>query len=120
MLSVLIGALGSLFAINVVGWRVINPLDNSSLSGDPATTMSNAFFDRPILNSPYPYPIRHWELDDTGQPTQEIIETRRGAKFVTPAMFWALLASGQINMRRVDGWQTLSAKPIDQPIDLAV
>src|ERR1700724_2806851 len=34
-------------------------------------------------------------------------------------MFWALLASGQINMRKVDGWQTLSTKPIDQPIDLA-
>jgi putative transposase len=33
-------------------------------------------------------------------------------------LFWALLASGQINMRKVDGWQTL-AKPIDQPIDLA-
>ena len=32
---------------------------------------------------------------------------------------WALLASGQINMRKVDGWQTLSTKPIDQPIDLA-
>jgi putative transposase len=35
-------------------------------------------------------------------------------------MFWALLASGQINMRKVDGWQTLATKPIDQPIDLAV
>jgi putative transposase len=34
-------------------------------------------------------------------------------------MFWALLASGQINMRKVDGWQTLATKPIDQPIDLA-
>ena len=34
-------------------------------------------------------------------------------------LFWALLASGQINMRKVDGWQTLSTKPIDQPIDLA-
>jgi putative transposase len=34
-------------------------------------------------------------------------------------LFWALLASGQIRMRKVDGWQTLSAKPIDQPIDLA-
>jgi hypothetical protein len=32
---------------------------------------------------------------------------------------WALLASGQINMRKVDGWQTLATKPIDQPIDLA-
>src|SRR5215216_3349822 len=34
-------------------------------------------------------------------------------------LFWALLASGQINMRKVDGWQTLSTKLIDQPIDLA-
>ncbi len=31
----------------------------------------------------------------------------------------ALLASGQINMRKVDGWQTLAALPSDQPIDLA-
>ena len=34
-------------------------------------------------------------------------------------LFWALLASGQINMRKVDGWQTLATEPIDQPIDLA-
>ncbi len=34
-------------------------------------------------------------------------------------MFWALLASRQISMRKVDGWQTLATKPIDQPIDLA-
>ena len=34
-------------------------------------------------------------------------------------LFWALLASGQISMRKVDGWQTLAAKLIDQPIDLA-
>jgi putative transposase len=34
-------------------------------------------------------------------------------------LFWALLASGQITMRKVDGWQTLTIKPIDQPIDLA-
>jgi putative transposase len=34
-------------------------------------------------------------------------------------LFWALLASGQINMRKVDGWQTLATKPFDQPIDLA-
>jgi putative transposase len=33
-------------------------------------------------------------------------------------LFWALLASGQINMRKVDGWQTLDTKPIAQPIDL--
>jgi transposase-like protein len=34
-------------------------------------------------------------------------------------LFWALLASGQINMRKVDGWQTLATMPIAQPIDLA-
>ena len=27
--------------------------------------------------------------------------------------------AGHINMRKVDGWQTLASKPIDQPIDLA-
>jgi putative transposase len=34
-------------------------------------------------------------------------------------LFWALLASGQINMRKVDGWQSLATNPIGQPIDLA-
>ena len=33
--------------------------------------------------------------------------------------FWALLASGQINMRKVDGWQTITENFIGQPIDLA-
>jgi hypothetical protein len=46
--------------------------------------MSNPFFDHPILNSPYDYPRRHWELDEAGQPTQSVIEFRRGAKFITP------------------------------------
>lgn len=34
-------------------------------------------------------------------------------------LFWALLASGQITMRKVDGWQTLSETPTNQTIDLA-
>ena len=34
-------------------------------------------------------------------------------------LFWALLASGQITMRKVDGWRTLAQKPADQMIDLA-
>ena len=46
--------------------------------------MSNLFFERPILNSPYDYPARHWELDDSGQPTQQIADTRRRAEFITP------------------------------------
>lgn len=46
--------------------------------------MENAFFEKPILNSPYEYPSRHWELDQNGQPTQKIIATRRRAEFITP------------------------------------
>ena len=46
--------------------------------------MSNTFFDQPILNSPYEYPGRHWELDETGQPTQRILSVRRRAEFITP------------------------------------
>jgi len=34
-------------------------------------------------------------------------------------LFWALMASGQITMRRVDGWQTLDQAPLEQPLDLA-
>lgn len=46
--------------------------------------MSNPFFDHPILNSPYEYPQQHWELDEQGQPTQQVIERRRSAEFITP------------------------------------
>ena len=46
--------------------------------------MSNPFFDHPILNSPYERPARHWELDESGQPTQRIQEARRPAEFITP------------------------------------
>lgn len=34
-------------------------------------------------------------------------------------LFWALLPSGQITMRKVDGWQRLGEKPSGQTIDLA-
>jgi len=46
--------------------------------------MSDQFFERPVINSPYAYPARHWELDESGQPTQRIIESRRRADFITP------------------------------------
>ena len=46
--------------------------------------MSQAFFERPILNSPYEYPGRHWQLDDRGLPTDEVVETRRKAEFISP------------------------------------
>ena len=44
----------------------------------------DSFFERPILNSPYAYPDRHWELDDDGQPTNQILPKRRASKLLTP------------------------------------
>ncbi|QDT49473.1 Type III restriction enzyme, res subunit [Symmachiella dynata] len=46
--------------------------------------MTEDFFSQPILNSPYQYPGRHWELDKSGQPTTRIVEARRIAEFITP------------------------------------
>jgi type III restriction enzyme len=46
--------------------------------------VDNQFFERPILNSPYAYPARYWELDKDGQPTQQIIESRRPVRLITP------------------------------------
>ncbi len=45
---------------------------------------THPFFSRPILNSPYDHPSRHWELDAEGQPTHRIVELRRRAEFITP------------------------------------
>lgn len=45
--------------------------------------MNNPFFEKPVLNPPYECPDRHWELDETGQPTQKIIESRRQVSFIT-------------------------------------
>lgn len=36
-----------------------------------------------------------------------------------PMLLWALLASGQIQMRKVDGWETLSQPLQPMPLDLA-
>jgi len=46
--------------------------------------MDDRFFEAPILNSPYEYPSQHWDLDEQGRPTQQIIESRRGAEFIRP------------------------------------
>src|SRR5512145_1891537 len=46
--------------------------------------MSNTFFERPIINSPYEYPGQHWILDESGQPTGQIEPKRRRAEFITP------------------------------------
>ena len=46
--------------------------------------MDPRFFEQPILNSPYEYPSRHWELDASGQPTNNILPERRRVAFITP------------------------------------
>ena len=46
--------------------------------------MTNAFFEAPVLNSPYKYPARHWELDETRQPTSRVLDQRRPASYITP------------------------------------
>src|SRR5216683_2959721 len=71
--------------------------------------------------------IRKWRLKHraVADSLQEEFKRRIKTQTVLPSadtaamLFWALLASGQINMRKVDGWQTLATKPIDQQIDLA-
>jgi len=46
--------------------------------------VTDSFFEQPILNSPYAYPGRYWELDEDGQPTNRITETRRRSELITP------------------------------------
>ena len=46
--------------------------------------MTDRFFESPVLNSPYEYPARHWELDDERQPTDRLLEQRRPASYITP------------------------------------
>ena len=46
--------------------------------------MTSEFFDKPILNSPYEAPARHWELDEDRKPTGVIGVSRRQCTLVTP------------------------------------
>ena len=46
--------------------------------------VAQRFFEQPILNSPYEYPARHWELDENRQPTNRVVDRRRTVSFITP------------------------------------
>ena len=75
-----------------------------------------------IGSSPSPGSIRHqWKAARTTNAIECLDEEfRRRIKTQTvlpcaetvPMLLWALVASGQITMRKVDGWQTLD-KPIE-------
>ena len=72
-----------------------------------AVGLVSRFFERPILNNPYEYPRRHWELDADGQPTHKILDGRRPAEFITP--FPAAQQDGQPQARfRIDEHDELS------------
>ena len=76
--------------------------------------MTEHFFDRPILNSPYEYPARHWELDESGQPTGQVLERRRLVSFITPIP--RPKKRGQYEMGFDEGAQALGSE--DQQYEL--
>ena len=57
-------------------------------TGDPCQASrpsgTTLFHTQPILNSPYEIPSQHWELDEEGQPTGKICQSRRHFTFITP------------------------------------
>lgn len=42
-----------------------------------------SFFEKPILNTPYAMPTRHWEMDEEGRPTDRVIESRRRSELIS-------------------------------------
>ncbi|MGE3274951.1 MAG: BPTD_3080 family restriction endonuclease [Vicinamibacterales bacterium] len=82
--------------------------------------MDNPFYERPIVNSPYEYPRRHWELDPSGQPTGTLLERRRRAEFVTPIpkpkKRKAATAQGDLDLNEADGVSTRDQKYDPTPI----
>jgi len=72
--------------------------------------VNERFFERPILNSPYARPPRHWELDEDGQPTNRIIDTRRRSELITPVpkpqRRRRSPGQGELGLSRVDGVST--------------
>ena len=49
---------------------------------------------------------------NAGIKTQTVLPSAETAAM----LFWAVLPAGQITMRKVDGWQTLTCKLADEPV----
>ena len=49
-----------------------------------ALPAEQSFARDPILNSPYEYPGRHWDMDENNLPTQKINEFRRPSSLKSP------------------------------------
>jgi len=72
-------------------------------------------------------PVEQWKSARTTNAIERLhLEFKRRIKTQTvlpsaetaAMLFWALLASGQIVLRKIDGWTSL-ARPLAEPIDLA-
>ena len=72
-------------------------------------------------------PVEQWKSARTTNAIERLhLEFKRRIKTQTvlpsaetaAMLFWALLASGQIVLRKVDGWMSI-ARPLAEPIDLA-
>jgi putative transposase len=73
-------------------------------------------------------PPSHWKSARTTNAIERLHEEfkrRIKTQTILPSadtaamLFWALLASGQIRMRKIDGWQSLATPMTDQPVALA-
>jgi putative transposase len=73
-------------------------------------------------------PFSQWKSARTTNAVERIHEEfkrRIKTQTVLPSaetaamLFWALLASGQITMRKIDGWESLAEPPSAKVIDLA-
>lgn len=83
---------------------------------------------RPNLFTFLRYPPEQWKSIRTTNAIERLHEEfkrRIKTQCLLPCaetacmLFWALLASGQITLRRVDGWDTLQVAPAEEPLDLA-
>ena len=73
-------------------------------------------------------PVSQWKSARTTNAIERLHEEfkrRIKTQTVLPSaetaamLFWSLLASGQISMRKVDGWQSLGEPPSSMPLDIA-
>jgi putative transposase len=73
-------------------------------------------------------PVSQWKSARTTNAIERLHEEfkrRIKTQTVLPSaetaamLFWSLLASGQITMRKVDGWQSLGEPPSSMPLDIA-
>jgi hypothetical protein len=78
-----------------------------------------------LLSTPEIGASYQYHFFSAGAITRRCSQRRIKTQTVLPSagtaamLLWALLASGQINIRKVDGWQTLTTRLTDPPIDLA-